>query len=121
MGKVREVALRMARAFEKFGFFIFEAEELEAVQDVLETTKLSETLRVVRLGDVNLKLKNLEFTSSYYMVSLDLEECVKSCKDNECMKRCVEEKKTAIAKSLREIKEEKKASELSELLKKLKS
>ena len=117
---VRDVALRMARAFEKLGFFIFEGEELELVQRALEEAKLHETLKVVRLGEVSLKLKNLELETSYYMVTLDLESCLSSCKgDNECLKKCVEERKTAISRSLAEVKGEERPSDLSALLKRL--
>jgi len=117
---VREVALRMARAFEKLGFFIFEGDELELVQRALEEAKLHETLKVVRLGDVNLNLKNTKLETSYYMVTLDLESCLNKCKDNECLRKCVNEKKEAISRSLSEVKGEEKPSDLSALLKKLK-
>jgi len=112
------LAKRMARAFKALGFFIFEADELPDVKEVLEEAKLHETLRVVKLGDVDLRIKNLEFVTSYYMVTLDLESCLNSCKDDECLKACAEEKKEAVARALLEVKGQK-PQDLSSLLKRL--
>ncbi|NPA85060.1 MAG: hypothetical protein GXO07_03530 [Crenarchaeota archaeon] len=118
---MKDVAHRMARAFEKYGFFIFEGEELQTVQKVLEAAKLSETLRVARLGEVELDLKNVKLKASYYIVTLDLESCLEKCSDGECLRKCVNERKEAVSRSLRELEVPQEVSDLSELLKRLSS
>ncbi len=120
---MEEMARRMAKAMESLGFFIFEAEELEKVKEVLEGAKLQESLKVVHLGDVDLELGNVKLKTSYYMISIDIDKCVEKCegKGKACLDSCIKEKKAGISKALLELKPPKKETDLSSLLQKLKS
>ncbi len=117
----RELASRMSRAFKEVGFFLFEGDELEGVSKILKGAGLKETLKVVPLGDVKIELASEVLETSYYVVIIDYQDCIRDCEDSECIEKCVEEKKQnvseAVLEGLEGIKEESKS--LDEVYKKL--
>lgn len=100
--RYREIALRMSKAFKELGYFLFERNDLEMVSKILKGAKLGETLRIVHLGDVKFELSNVNLDTGYYAVSIDHEDCIKSCETGECIEKCVEEKKESVSQAVLE-------------------
>ncbi|WP_157058718.1 hypothetical protein [Ignicoccus islandicus] len=95
---MKELRERMRKAFESFGFFIFEEDLLKDVEELLEIAHLRNTLRIAKLGrsqfDSIPGAENVE----YYAVILNVRDCVKS----EDVEKCVTEKRKSVVEALAE-------------------